>query len=121
NMIPEQTALYHQYNDLIREGDYYRIASYSQNHKFDCWQVVSENKEESLVTFVQVLCRANFKSRRILLKGLAEDKRYEVRFVNDEDVQPKVYSGDTLMKAGLLIPGFRGDFQARLIHLREAE
>ncbi|MCI8774958.1 MAG: alpha-galactosidase [Lachnospiraceae bacterium] len=121
NMIPEQVALYHQYNDLIREGDYYRIASYSQNHKFDCWQVVSENKEESLVTFVQVLCRANFKSRRLLLKGLAEDKRYEVRFVNDKEIQTKVYSGDTLMKAGLLIPSFQGDFQARLIHLVKCE
>lgn len=116
-MIPEQVALYHQYNDLIREGDYYRIASYSQNHKFDCWQVVDEDKKESLVTFVQVMCRANFKSRRILLKGLSEETRYEVCFVNETKIQPKVYSGDTLMKAGLLIPEQQGDFRARLIHL----
>ncbi len=116
-MIPEQVALYHQYNDLIREGDYYRIASYSQNHKFDCWQVVDEDKKESLVTFVQVMCRANFKSRRILLKGLSEETRYEVCFVNETKIQPKVYSGDTLMKAGLLIPEQQGDFRAQLIHL----
>ena len=25
-MIPEQVAMYHKYNDLVREGDYYRIA-----------------------------------------------------------------------------------------------
>jgi len=121
NMIPEQVALYHQYNDLIREGDYYRIASYSQNHKFDCWQVVREDRKESLVTFVQVMSRANFKSRRILLKGLSEEKRYEVRFVNEETVSPKVCSGDILMKAGILVPELRGDFQARLIHLTEVE
>ncbi len=117
DMIPKQVALYHQFNDLIREGDYYRIASYQKNHLFDCWQVVSEDKMEALVTFVQVLSRPNYKSKRILLKGLAEDKQYKVCFVNDETIESKVYSGDTLMKAGLLIPGLFGDFQARLIQL----
>ena len=117
DMIPKQVALYHQFNDLIREGDYYRIASYQKNHLFDCWQVVSEDKMEALVTFVQVLNRPNYKSKRILLKGLAEDKPYKVCFVNDETIESKVYSGDTLMKAGLLIPGLFGDFQARLIQL----
>ena len=115
--IPGQIAMYHQYNDLVREGDYYRIASYSANHRFDCWQVVSEDRKESLVTFVQVLNIPNSKSRRILLKGLDEDLRYKVHFVQDTDAEAKVYSGDTLMKAGLLMPNPWGDFQARLIHL----
>ena len=117
NRIPDQVAMYHRYNDLVREGDYYRIASYSQNHRFDCWQVVSEDREQSLVTFVQVLNRANFKSRHIILKGLDADKRYRVRFVNDDGIADQEYSGDTLMKAGLLIPNPWGDFQARLIEL----
>ena len=30
NMIPEQTQMYHKYHDLIREGDYFRIASYRE-------------------------------------------------------------------------------------------
>ena len=118
--IPGQVAMYHQYNDLVREGDYYRIASYSDNHKYDCWQIVSEDKKESLVTYVQVLSRPNFKSKRILLKGLAEDMRYEVRFLGNEKTkmpEAKVYSGDTLMKAGILLPNLSGDFQAVLLHL----
>ena len=118
--IPEQVEMYHQYNDLVREGDYYRIASYSGNQKYDCWQVVSEDKKESLVTYVQVLNRPNFKSRRILLKGLAEDMHYEVRFLGNEKAtipETKVYSGDTLMKAGILLPNLPGDFQAVLLHL----
>lgn len=117
DMIPAQVAMYHKYHDLVREGDYYRIASYSQNHKFDCWQIVSEDKSQALVTFVQVLNRPNFKSRRILLKGLDENRRYCVAFVNDDDIEDAVYSGDTLMKAGLLVPNSWGDFQARLISL----
>ena len=56
-LIPEQTAMYHKYNDLVREGDYYRIASYAKNHEYDCYEVVSKDKKEALVTFVQVLNR----------------------------------------------------------------
>ncbi|MDE7324215.1 MAG: alpha-galactosidase [Lachnospiraceae bacterium] len=120
DMIPDQVAMYHKYNDLVREGDYYRIASYSKNHKYDCWQIVSADRKQSLVTFVQVLNRANFKSRRILLKGLDAEKRYKVTFVNDDSIADVVYSGDALMKAGLLIPNPWGDFKARLISLNEA-
>lgn len=119
DMIPAQVAMYHRYNDLVREGDYYRIASYSQNHKYDCWQVVSGDKKQSLVTFVQVLNRVNFKSRRILLKGLEAEKRYKVMFENDDSIEDRTYSGDTLMKAGLLVPNPWGDFRARLIFLDE--
>ena len=118
-MIPDQIAMYHKYNDLVREGDYYRIASYAQNHKYDCWQVVSEDKTASLVTFVQVLNRANFKSRRILLKGLDAKKTYQVVFEYNDKVEDQTYSGDTLMKAGLLVPNPWGDFRAQLISLRE--
>ena len=64
--------------------------------------------------------RVNFKSRRILLKGLDADKRYKVVFENDDSVEDAVYSGDTLMKAGLLVPNPWGDFRARLIYLAEA-
>lgn len=120
DMIPAQIAMYHRFNDLVREGDYYRIASYSQNHKYDCWQIVSEDKRQSVVTFVQVLNRVNFKSRRILLKGLDAEKYYRVVFENDDNVKDKIYSGDTLMKAGLLVPGPWGDFKALLISLAEA-
>ena len=112
--IPEQVAMYHKYNDLVRQGDYYRLASYSQNRKFDCWEVVSEDKSEALVTFVQVMNRANFKSRKLLLKGLDADKYYKIE---GEDA---VYSGDTLMNAGILLQNMWGDFQAKLLHFVEA-
>ena len=114
DMIPKQVAMYHKYNDLVRRGDYYRIASYSQNHKHDCWEVVSEDKKEVLVTFVQVLNRANFKSRRIRLKELDPNKQYHI------EGEERTYSGEALMYAGLQIPNPWGDFKAMLIHLVEA-
>ena len=111
--IPEQTAMYHKYNDLVREGDYYRIASYAENHYFDCWGVVSKDKAEALYTFIQVLNRPNYHSRRIRLKGLDPEKTYRI------EGEESTYLGALLMKAGINIPNPEGDFRGRLIHLTE--
>ena len=114
-MIPEQVKLYHKYNDLVRTGDYYRIASYSQNHKYDCWQVVSKDKTEALVTYIQVMNSANSRGRKILLNGLDPLKRYKI---DDSD---KVYQGSTLMQAGILIEKLWGDFKGKLLYLKSIE
>lgn len=109
--IPEQVALYHKYNDLVRRGDYYRIASYRSNHSYDCYGVVSKDKKEALFTFVQVLRRPNYHSRIIRLAGLNAETRYR----NEETGE--IYCGDTLMNAGIPVQEMWGDFQSKLIHL----
>ena len=111
--IPAQVAMYHKYNDLVREGDYYRIASYAENHYFDCYGVVSKNKKEALYTYVQVLNRPNYHSRRIYLKGLAAEKYYAI------EGEEGTWSGEQLMNAGLLVQNPFGDFKGKLIHLTE--
>ena len=113
--IPQQVAMYHRYNDLIRTGDYYRLASYGENHQYDCWQVAAKDGAQVLVTFVQVLGRANCHSRRVKLQGLDPMARYQ-----DEETQT-VYGGDALMYAGLPIPNLWGDFQSVLISLKRVE
>lgn len=113
-MIPKQVAMYHKYNDLVRTGDYYRIASYRENRMYDCYMVVAKDKSEALVTFVQVMGRANSHSRRILLKGLCPDKKY---CIEGED---RTYLGSTLMQAGILVGNMWGDYKGKLIHLVEA-
>ncbi len=113
DMIPEQVKMYHKYNDLVRTGDYYRIASYQENHGYDCYQVVSKDKTEALVTFVQVMGRANCHSRRIYLEGLDENKKYCI------DGEERTYLGSTLMYGGLQVENLWGDFQGKLIYLRE--
>lgn len=110
NKIPEQIELYHKHNDLIREGDYYRIASFRENHQHDCWQIVSKDKSESLVTYVQVMGVANVHSKRIKLNGLEELSTYKLAGTEE------VYSGEMLMNAGFLIKGFWGDYQSKLYH-----
>ena len=109
-VIPEQVALYHKYNDLVREGDYYRIASYSENGLYDCWMVVAKDKSEALVTYVQVKGMPNVHSRKVKLSGLLADADYRL-----EDTK-EVYGGDLLMNAGLLIENMCGDYMSRLYH-----
>ena len=111
--IPAQVAMYHKYNDLVREGDYYRIASYAENHYFDCYGVVSKDKKEALYTYVQVLNRPSYHSRRIYLKGLAAEKYYAI------EGEDGTWSGEQLMNAGLLVQNPFGDFKGKLIHLTE--
>lgn len=110
-LIPKQVENYHKYNDLIREGDYYRIASYGQDCHYDCWEVVSKNKSEALVFFIQVLGRPNQLSTRLKLKGLDEQTMYQ-----DEE-SGQILSGAAYMYAGMMIRNMNGDFQGRLIHI----
>lgn len=109
-MIPEQVFMYHKYNDLVREGDYYRVASYRENGLYDCWMVVAKDKSEALVTYVQVLGRPNMHSRKIKLLGLYAAADYRL------DGTDEVYGGDLLMNAGMLVEDMRGDYMSRLYH-----
>lgn len=110
--IPVQVEMYHKYNDLIRNGDYYRIAAGIENG-YDCWQVVSKDKSETIVTFIQVLQRANVHSRRICLKGLEEETIYQT-----EDGE-MILSGGALMSAGILITEVYGDFQGKIYYFQK--
>ena len=79
--VREQIRMYHTYADLIREGDYYRIASWQENHRYDCWMAAAKDKSEALLTCVQVLAEANRRSLRICLKGLDPEADYQINFV----------------------------------------
>lgn len=110
-MIPKQCAMYHKYNDLVRTGDYYRIASVMDDPSFDCFMVVAKDKSEALVTYIQVMARPNFHSRRVYLRGLDPDANYLWEETKE------VYSGAAYMHAGINIGGLWGDYQGKLIHL----
>ena len=119
NMIPTQVAMYHKYNDLVRQGDYYRIAHYAENHFYDCYAVVARDRSEALVTYIQVLNRPNVHSRRICIPGLAPDRTYVIENAADwPEIGQTEYRGDTLHYAGINIPPLRGDFLGKLIHLK---
>lgn len=111
--IPQQIDSYHKYNHLMREGDYYRIASYSENGIYDCYMVVSKDKKEALLTYIQVMMRPDKLVRTICLKGLEAQLSYKVEGEN------RNYTGEELMYAGLRVgmAWAGGDFKGKMIHL----
>ena len=115
DMIPRQTEMYHKYHELIREGDYYRIASYRENNSYDCWAVAAKDKSEVLVTYVQVLAGANRHSRKIYFQGFDSNALYRLEGTK------KTYSGERLMKMGFLMEALTGDFRSRLYHFVKTE
>lgn len=109
-MIPAQVEMYHKYNDLVREGDYYRIASYRENHKFDCFLVAAKDKSEALMIFVQVQCTPTFHGKKIKLQGLDEKTVYRLEGTEES------FTGEMLMKGGFVIDFMQGDAVSRIYH-----
>ena len=106
--IPEQITRYKSIRRLILDGDYYRIASYRENKEYDAYMIVSADKKEAFMVYMQVLSKPNSRSRLLRLEGLDCEQRY--------DVNGTIYYGDALMNAGLLIPRSK-DFEARFIRI----
>ena len=122
-MIPKQVKMYHKYNDLVREGDYYRIASYRENRLFDCYGVVAKDKSEALFTYVQVLNCPSSAARRICFKGLSPRQRYTLVTEGSlkdtlSETADGIYTGEYLMKVGIFVPGLWGDYKSVLFYLK---
>ncbi len=109
--IPRQVAVYHKYNHLVRGGDYYRIASYQRNHEYDAYIVVSKDKKEALITYVQVVAKPNSSRKLLKVPGLLSDLRYQIEGSGEEIL------GATLEKVGLSVNPLNGDYRSELIHL----
>lgn len=113
--ISRQVALYHKYNHLVRGGDYYRLSSFQRNHAYDAYMVVSKDKKEALITYVQVLASPNASRKLLKIPGLMAETRY---LVEGSDTQ---LLGSTLEKIGFVIPPQNGDYRSMLIHLTAME
>ena len=106
-----QIARFHELQDLIREGDYYRLGSGS------AWELVSEDKSEALLSFVLVNPTSNPKPNHIRLKGLNPDARYRVAWADFHESGAKLpheisrtFTGTALMYGGYTLPILFGDY-----------
>ena len=121
--IQKQTAAYHRYNDLVRTGDYYRIASGQENGIYDCFQICSKDSNRSLLFFIQIRNEANQHSRIIRLKGLNPNVSYRVQELNLENdwdgEKVRTVHGSVLMHAGYPISPMWGDYRAKLIYIEK--
>ena len=106
-----QIARFHELQDLIRAGDYYRLNDGS------AWELVSEDKAEALLSVVLVNPTSNPKPNHIRLKGLNPDARYQVAWADFHESGAKLphgedrcFTGTALMRGGYTLPILFGDY-----------
>ena len=112
--IQKQIARFHCVEDLVREGDYYRLTE--ENRRFTAWQFVSEEKRRSLFTLVLTEPAGNPLPLHVRLKGLNPEAHYRLSWVEyagcryqAEERLPRSLSGAALMFGGLTLPRMYGD------------
>ena len=108
--IRAQLAQYREYQELIREGDYYRLSNPFQDN-FAAWMVVSDDRSKALVSVIRLTAEANPPAAYVTLKGMEEDAFYR------EKTTGKVYPGAALMEAGILLPAAVSEYEADQIEL----
>ncbi|MBE6841819.1 MAG: alpha-galactosidase [Ruminococcus sp.] len=114
-MIKEQIKQYKKYCHLIINGDQYRLGNVFSDISYDAWLFISKDKTQALLTYVQVLAKANERSKRIKLDGLNPDWYYK------NDVNDLVLSGSALMNGGFNFENLWGDFKSKQVYFTRVE
>lgn len=137
-MIRKQVDIYHKYNRIVKEGDLYRIEDSFEDPDYACWMVVSKDKKEALVTYIQIHALPGYfgAARKLRLKGLEEETVYKAAVIsvsaevrNDEahlegaEDTEKTYAtleitGSALMNAGYWMERLSGDYMGMMIYLK---
>ena len=107
--VKAQIAAFHRYEDLIEQGDYYRLDEGEKD--YTAWMFISPDQGEALVSVVATHVRANAPFPFVRLQGLDPEKTY-LR----EDTGERL-TGVALTQGGISLPQFLGDYPAVQIHL----
>ena len=122
--VRRQISFFHRVEDLVREGDHYRLGA-MEKERFTAWQFVSEDREKSLFTLVLTEPEGNPRPLHVRLKGLNPEKRYRLAeteyagcLYRGNEKLPEVLSGAALMYGGLTLPRLYGDYPSVQILLK---
>ena len=110
-MIPGQMENYRKYGPVFHDGDYYRLASYHENHEYDALMAVTKDKRTAVLDYVHVMSRERRRNILLPLRGLDEETLYRSSETGE------VRSGAGWMYGGMVMPRMKGDFLGRLIVL----
>jgi len=113
--IKKQIQTYKELQQLIYDGNYYRLSTYksSNSRAYSAWLFVSQDKREVLLNVVMLEIHGNDIDQYVKLKGLDKDANYI-------DLNSKaVYSGASLMYAGISIPEQLKEYGAWQLRLKK--
>ena len=110
--IKKNTEDYRSYEDIILNGDLYRLGD-PNTSEFFSEMLVSKDKNRAVLTAYRRLLRPNAEVKRIKMQGLDKDKKYYVAELGG------TYSGSTLMNVGISIKDRfpRYDFSSFKFHI----
>lgn len=109
--VKKQIEQYKKIRQITQYGKFYRLKSPMDSNQC-AWMTVSEDKEEAVVTVVNVLSYAQPYLTKTKLMGLDPQKQYE----NVETHE--VFGGDELMNMGFYDQVAHKDFTAKMYHFK---
>ncbi|MGU8318290.1 alpha-galactosidase [Clostridium perfringens] len=109
--LKEQISLYKEIRGTVQFGTLYRLKSPFNSNEV-AWMIISEDKNEVVVSYVRQWALVNESFSNLKLTALDKDSEYEII---GEDI---VLSGDELMYIGLNIPELYGDYVSKLWRLK---
>ncbi|RTE04434.1 alpha-galactosidase [Paenibacillus whitsoniae] len=111
-LAKEQVAQYKELREFVQFGRFYRLLSPFEGPEA-AWMFVSEDGQDVLACYFNILAEPHEPLKRLMLKGLDPNGTYR-NTATDE-----VYGGDELMHAGLALPRQHGDFESHLYRFRK--
>ncbi|WP_142830809.1 alpha-galactosidase [Planococcus soli] len=100
--VKQQIALYKENRSLIQQGQFYRINSpFAEDGNITSWTVVSDDQNEAILGYYQVLAQPNPGLTRVFFKGLNPEFEYAIDGID------ATFYGDELMGAGLQLNRYR--------------
>ncbi|HAT4210335.1 TPA: alpha-galactosidase [Clostridium perfringens] len=112
--LKEQISLYKEIRETVQFGTLYRLKSPFNSNEV-AWMMISEDKNEVVVSYVRQWALVNESFRNLKLTALDKDSEYEII---GEDT---ILSGDELMYIGLNIPELYGDYVSKLWKLKKKD
>ena len=101
-VVAKQVTHYKEYQSLIYNGDYYRLANPFEDG-MSAWSWISEDKKTILVQGVLFRAKPNVLRKTLRLMGLEAKKNYKIAGTEE------VYTGAALMSGGVLLQRAVGD------------
>ena len=111
-VVAKQVTHYKEYQSLIYNGDYYRLANPFEDG-MSAWSWISEDKKTILVQGVLFRAKPNVLRKTLRLMGLEAKKNYKIAGTEE------VYTGVALMSGGVLLQRAVGDDVSFEIVLKE--
>lgn len=113
-IVKLQVATYKQIRSLVQKGDFYRLKNPFEGNE-SAWMFISEDKQEALVYYFQVMAVPNTPRRTLQLAGLDPEIEYEVQ---GSSVHKSVLGGDRLMQLGLPLNYEQKDYSSGWFRLQ---